>query len=95
MYIVKEYHYRPSYKKGDLKTEEVALATSFFKTMKSAKEYIEKKLIGKKSVWRKYHNSNEKSYCGYYTDKTWTHETSGEICKEYFTFELTKYSSIF
>lgn len=39
---------------------------------------------GKKDAWRRYHRGNEKSYCGYYTGKTWVHENNGETYREAF-----------
>lgn len=37
-----------------------------------------------------YRRGNEKSYCGYYTGKTWVHENNGETYREAFTYELSK-----
>ena len=69
MYKVKEWHCRPTYRKGDLEAEEVVINVTPFKTRKEAKDFIEGKLRGKKDAWRRYHRGNEKSYCGYYTGK--------------------------
>lgn len=90
MYTVKEWHCRPTYRKGDLEAEEVVINATTFKTRKEAKNYIENKLKGKKDIFRNYHKGNERSYCGYYTDKTWIHENTGDTYKEHFTFELLK-----
>lgn len=90
MYTVKEWHCRPTYRKGDLEDEEVVINTTVFKTRKEAKAYIEEKLKGKTHTWKNYHKGNEKSYCGYYTGKTWVNENTGETCRESFTYELSK-----
>ena len=90
MYTVKEWHCRPTYRKGDLEAEEVVINSTPFKTRKAAKEFIENKLRGKKDTWRRYHKGNEKSFCRYYTDKTWIHATHGETYRESFPFELAK-----
>lgn len=90
MYIVKEYHYRPTYRKGDLEAEQVITNSTIYKTRIEAKNYIEKKLVGKKDIFKDYHKGNQKSFCGYTTDKTWIHENTGDICKEAFTYELMK-----
>lgn len=90
MCIVKEWHCRPTYRRGDLEAETVVINSTPFKTRKEAKNYIENKLRGKKDTWRDYHRGNEKSYCGYYTGKTWIHENNGETYKESFTYELSK-----
>ena len=47
MYTVKEWHCRPTYRKGDLEAEEVVINSTPFKTRKAAKEFIENKLRGK------------------------------------------------
>lgn len=90
MYKVKEWHCRPTYRKGDLEAEEVVINVTSFKTRKEAKDYIEKKLKGKSDVYRDYHKGNEKSYCRYSTGKTWIHENNGETYIETFTYELSK-----
>lgn len=53
MYIVKEKHHRPTYRKGDLEAEEVVSDVLPFKTRKAAKAYIESKLIGRSSILEK------------------------------------------
>lgn len=90
MYTVKEWHCRPTYRKGDLEAENVVINVTTFRTKRAAKEFIENKLRGKKEAWREYHKGNETSYCGYYTGKTWVHENTGDTYKESFTFELSK-----
>ena len=90
MYTVKEWHCRPTYRKGDLEAENVVINVTTFRTKRAAKEFIENKLRGKKEAWREYHKGNETSYCGYYTGKTWVHENTGDPYKESFTFELSK-----
>lgn len=90
MYTVKEWHCRPTYRKGDLEAEEVVINATTFKTRKEAKNYIENKLRGKKDIWRDYHKGNEKSYCGYSTGKTWVHENTGETYTERFSYTLEK-----
>lgn len=90
MYTVKEWHYRPSYKRKCHDVEEVITNIHNFKTLKSANKYIEGKLKGKLDSWRNYHKGNEKSYCGYYTGKTWINENNGETYKEAFIYELSK-----
>lgn len=90
MYTVKEWHNRPTYRRGDLEAETVVINCVSFKTRKEAKNYIESKLRGHNNVWRDYHKGNEKSFCGYSTSKTWVHENTGETCKETFTYELEK-----
>lgn len=90
MYIVNKYHYRPTYRKGDLEDEFVVVYACPFKTRKEAKDYIEKELRGKSNVFRDYHKGNKKSYCIYFTGKTWIHENTGETCDEYFKYELFK-----
>ena len=90
MYTVKEWHCRPTYRKGDLEAEEVVINATTFKTRKEAKNYIENKLRGKKDIWRDYHKGNEKSYCGYSTGKTWIHENTGESYAERFSYTLEK-----
>lgn len=90
MYTVKEWHYRPTYRKGDLEVENVVINVTSFRTKRAAKEFIENKLRGKKEVWREYHKGDETSYCGYYTGKTWVHENTGDTYNESFTFELLK-----
>ena len=62
MYKVKEWHCRPTYRKGDLEAEEVVINVTPFKTRKEAKDFIEGKLRGKKDAWRRYHRGNEKSW---------------------------------
>ena len=90
MYTVKEWHCRPTYRKGDLEAEEVIINVNNFKTLKAAKKYIEEKLKGKLDSWRSYRRGDEKSYCGYYTGKTWDHENNGETYRESFTYEFAK-----
>jgi len=90
MYIVKEKHYRPTYRKGDLEAEEVVSDVLPFKTRKAAKDFIESKLIGRSSVWRNYRRSPQTSFCGYRTGKTWIHENTGETCEEFYSYELYK-----
>lgn len=90
MYTVKEYHCRPTYRKGDLEAEEVVINATTYKTRTEAKNYIESKLRGKSNVFRDYHKGLKKSYCGYSTGKTWVHENTGDTYKESFTFELSK-----
>lgn len=90
MYTVKEYHYRPAYRRGDLEDEEAVINATSFKTRKAAKDFIESKLKGKTGVYRNYHKGDKRSWCSYYTGKTWTHENTGETCREHFTFELSK-----
>ena len=41
MYTVKEWHCRPTYRRGDLEAEEVVINVTTFKTRKAAKEFIE------------------------------------------------------
>ena len=48
MYTVKEWHCRPTYRRGDLEAEEVVINVTTFKTRKAAKEFIENKLRGKR-----------------------------------------------
>lgn len=45
MYKVKEWHCRPTYRKGDLEAEEVVINVTPFKTRKEAKDFIEGKLL--------------------------------------------------
>lgn len=90
MYTVKEWHCRPTYRKGDLEAENVVINVSTYKTRTEAKNYIERKLAGKQNAFRDYHKGNQKSYCGYYTGKTWIHENTGDTYEESFTFELSK-----
>lgn len=90
MYTVKKWHHRPTYRKGDLEAEDAVIDTITFKTRKAAKEFIESELRGKRNAWRMYHKGNEKSWCGYYTGKTWIHENTGETHEERFTYELAK-----
>lgn len=95
MYIVKEKHYRPTYRKGDLEVEEVVSDVLSFKTRKAAKNFIESKLIGRSSVWRNYRRSPQTSFCGYRTGKTWIHENIGETCEDhnvsaYIDFDIIK-----
>ena len=90
MYTVKEYHCRPTYRKGDLEAEQVVINVTTYKTRTEAKNYIENKLRGKKDSWRDNHKGNKTSWCGYYTGKTWVHENNGETYRESFTFELAK-----
>ena len=90
MYIVKKYHYRPTYRRGDLEDETIMIDSYPFKTRKEAKDFVERELRGKRNVNRDYHKGNKKSYCGYYTDKTWVHENTGESCTESFSYILEK-----
>ena len=90
MYTVKEYHCRPTYRKGDLEAEQVVINATTYKTRTEAKNYIESKLRGRSNVFRDYHKGLKKSYCGYFTGKTWVHENTGDTYKESFTFELSK-----
>lgn len=90
MYTVKEWHCRPTYRKGDLEAENVVINVTTYKTRTEAKNYIENKLRGKKDSWREYHKGNKTSYCGYSTDKTWVHENTGETCTERFSYILEK-----
>lgn len=50
MYTVKEWHCRPTYRRGDLEAEEVVINVTTFKTRKAAKEFIENKLRGKRDA---------------------------------------------
>lgn len=61
MYIVKEKHYRPTYRKGDLEAEEVVSDVLPFKTRKAAKTFIESKLTGRSSMERLSSQSSNKS----------------------------------
>ena len=90
MYIVKKYHYRPAYRRGDLEDETIMIDSYPFKTRKEAKDFIERGLRGKRDVYRNYHKGDKKSYCGYCTDKTWVHENTGETCTESFSYILEK-----
>lgn len=90
MYNVKVWHCRPCWRNGDLEKEEVVIDSKSFKTRKDAKAFIEGALKGKPNVCGKYHKGDERSYRGYYTDKTWTHENTGEECKESYTYVLEK-----
>ena len=90
MYNVKVWHCRPCQRRGDLEEEEVAIDSKSFKTRKDAKAFIERALQGKPNVYGEYRKGNEKSYRGYYTGKTWTHENTGEECKESYTYVLEK-----
>ena len=90
MYIVKKYHYRPAYRRGDLEDETIMIDSYPFKTRKEAKDFVERELRGKRDVYRDYHKGNKKSYCGYFTDKTWVHENTGETCTESFSYTLEK-----
>ena len=65
MYIVKKYHYRPAYRRGDLEDETIMIDSYPFKTRKEAKDFVERELRGKSDVNRDYHRGNKKSYCGY------------------------------
>jgi len=95
MYIVKKYHYRPAYRKGDLEDETVMIGAYTFNTRKEAKAYIERELQGRKDVTRNYKKGKEASLCTYWTGKTWVHENTGETCREDYTYilENAKYPS--
>lgn len=90
MYTVKEWHCRPTYRKGDLEAENVVINVTTYKTRTEAKNYIERKLAGKRKAFRDYHKGNQRSCCGYYTGKTWIHENTGDTYEESFTYELIK-----
>lgn len=75
-----------------MEAEEVVISIATFKTRKAAKEFIENELRGKRDTWRRYHKGNEKSWCGYYTGKTWVHENTGETCRESHTYFIGKAS---
>lgn len=88
-YLVEHWHYRPCYRKGDLEHESVIIENKTFKTRKEAKAYIESKIRGKnaKCDW---HRGDKTSTCYYHTNKVWTHENTGEECRECITYCLKK-----
>ena len=90
MYKVEVHHYRKAWRNGDLEGEMVLVASELFKTRKSAKEYIEKKVNGKPNVTRKYHTGLVPSYVWQYTGDKWQHENSGEMCYEHYMYKLEK-----
>lgn len=89
-YLVKTFHHKPAYIKGDLEEETVMIDAKVYNTRKEAKEFIENKLRGKKQVYRNYHKGDKQSTCGYYTGKTWINENTGEECEESFTYIMSK-----
>ena len=90
MYQVKVYHHDKDWVKGDLEDKMELIAKELFKARRSAKNYIENDLKGKKNVLRDYHIGDKKSYCYYFTGVKWQHENSGEIMQEYYMYVLEK-----
>ena len=88
MYKVVEEHHRPCYRRGDLEDEWVVINTKMFKLKRDAKAYIESKLKGKPEVFRDI--SKYLYMCGYFTNRTWVNENTGNECVETYQYRLTK-----
>lgn len=90
-WLVKKYHYRPAYRRGDLEDETILAGAYPFDTRKDAKNYVEGELAGRKEVYRDWKKGTV-SRCCYWTGKTWTHENTGETCRESYTYFIGKAS---
>ena len=90
MYNVKIEHFKPDYRKGNLESALSVIDIKSFKTKKLAKEYIEKELIQYKIITKQYNRRDGACYCLAFTGKTWTNESTGEKCNEFFKYLILK-----
>lgn len=84
-------HIRPYLRKGDQETETVPINSEIFKTLKAAKEFIEKDSKNKKCSELKHYKDGKDHYWNAYTSKSWFNEGTGEIDHEVFHYKVTKF----